>query len=352
MTISHFTAPDTLCGKLHHLLQRLLETDEQQYGELYQAADDLYHFLFSLTSIDGDDLKNHDNLMLESGKAISVNWAAFCIKEFMRTRKFMQAVLDATEDAVYKSAGEPVHILYAGTGPFATLVLPLTARYTSEQVKFTLLEIHDESFDSVQRLFDRLHINAFIHRLEKTDASTWQLPPGEKPAVFISETMQRGLKTEPQVAIYLSVIPQLPADTCIIPQQVTITAVMTDDLLRLQYKLGKTTDDHFCYPLGEAFVLNRDTILQKVKEYGRHHSFFPACTLAVPNDIPADNNLLELHTAIDIGYGHSLLPEESPLTMPLKLTRFTTGFPAAIQFQYEMGKTPGIKYELLGNAQQ
>ncbi|MBL7747291.1 MAG: hypothetical protein JNM19_07700, partial [Chitinophagaceae bacterium] len=193
---------------------------------------------------------------------------------------------------------------------------------------------------------DRLHINDYIHRLEKTDATTWQLPPGGKPAVFISETMQRGLKTEPQVAIYQAIIPQLPADTFVIPQQVTVTAVLTNDLQRLQYKLGKTTADDFYHRLGEAFVLNRETIAQKLTQHGPENSLFPPCTLTLSNDIPAENTLLELHTDIAIGHGHFLLHEESPLTMPLKLARFDNGLPAAIRFQYEMGETPGIRYDL------
>ena len=73
----------------------------------------------------------------ETGMALGTLWAALCVDDMIRTKMFVKGLIEAVEDIMKKKEG-PVHILYAGTGPFATLILPTLASYTSDQVQCTL----------------------------------------------------------------------------------------------------------------------------------------------------------------------------------------------------------------------
>ena len=63
--------------------------------------------------------------LLKDGVAISPAAAAHCVNDTQRSVVFIRAAYAAIKAAQARFAQEPVEILYAGCGPFATLLLPL-----------------------------------------------------------------------------------------------------------------------------------------------------------------------------------------------------------------------------------
>lgn len=102
------------------------------------------------------------------------------------------------------------------------------ACFSSQQLQFTLLEVNENSYTCLQQLIKTLQFENYIHRLEKADAPKWTLPANEQVDLFISETMQQGLKNEPQVAICMNLANQLQNSTIIIPEQITLIAALID----------------------------------------------------------------------------------------------------------------------------
>lgn len=66
-----------------------------------------------------------DDLRLASGLALSPRLAAQCLLDGPRTAAFLRGTLAAISEALRRFPDEAIEIVYAGTGPFATLALPL-----------------------------------------------------------------------------------------------------------------------------------------------------------------------------------------------------------------------------------
>ena len=324
---------------------RIVETADDAYGNLFEACNDLYESLLNLTGINAEQANHRQNLSLNSGKAIGLTWAAMCIKDIMRTKKFMEGVSNAARDCL-KNNKRPIQILYAGTGPFATLMLPLTAQFSSEEIHFTLLEVNEDSLQCVQRLIKILHLHKYIHKLEKADATQWRLPPNEEVDIFICETMTQGLQSEPQVAICLNIVPQLPERTILIPGEISLRAALINPKTRMERKLGLRLKDgkDGIIELAEILKINRNTIRDlstlKDEKNGILDSLPPIYVALDPAECKTHPELYVL-TEITVYNEQKLLIDESALTMPLKLGEVE--HPTNIQLQYFLGKNPGFK---------
>jgi len=329
--------------QIHSIINRILDAEKNAYGELFTACDELYEALLQVTGIDISEDSNREDSLLDSGSAIGLTWAAMCIKDHNRTKRFMDGITEATGDMLKTTAGRAVHILYTGTGPFATLMLPLIARFSEQQIQFTLLEVNDTSFNCLQKLVGTLQLEKYIRRIEKTDATNWKLPSNETVDIFICETMQQGLRTEPQVAICMNIIPQLQSATIIIPEQIILKAALIDLGERMKRKFGNKSSGNDVHLLDTIFTLNKEMILQQADEAS---TVFPETTIAIPPEVAASHPFLYLLTDIVVYKQEKLLIDQSPLTLPLKLADLSQYLPAKIKLQYHTGKKPGIQFSM------
>ena len=64
--------------------------------------------------------RNREDIHLANGKALGTSWAARCVDDIIRTKKFVAGVYQAVQKLLNEYPEKTVHILYAGTGPFAT----------------------------------------------------------------------------------------------------------------------------------------------------------------------------------------------------------------------------------------
>ena len=135
------------------------------------------------------------------GLAISPTQAAMCAGEFQRTAIFLRGLHDAIAEAVGQQSSRPVRVLYAGSGPYAALAVPLMTIFPPEDVQFTVLDIHPESIASAKSVVRRLGLERSVESFIVADACEYTIPYDGIPDIILSETMSTALEREPQVAI-------------------------------------------------------------------------------------------------------------------------------------------------------
>lgn len=329
--------------KLNDAMNRFIAPFEH-YGHITTAIKNLEEVFFNITGLDpfsrppGYEAETH----LEQGVAIAPNFAGMCVREHMRTWYFLKGMFLAIKTAAAAFPGQRIHVLYAGCGPFAPLFIPLTTCFSSREIGFTLLDIHPQSIQSVQKLIAGLEISDYVDDCLTTDALCFTPPPGKMYHLVVTETMNQALRKEPQVAITRHLSPFLLPQGIFIPQRVTVSAAITDfdgqfpELHSL--RPGANEQDSFCiknhYPdidLGIVFEL-----IPGMKDY-------PAVTLQIPS-LKNKNNFLVLLTEITV-FDHLVLTEgQCSLTLPYRYG-FLHQLPPADQYtaSYEISSLPGIR---------
>jgi len=188
---------------------------------LATAINEYTSVLFELANINSESEEQRTDVFTDTGKAIGPFWAATCAGEMLRTQRFCRGLYSAIKDCLAKQQiAKPIHVIYAGTGPLATLAIPAMMQFKPDQVQFTLLEINPVSYAKLQELLTWLDLNAYVKELVLTDAATWKVT--DTADIVVSETMNGGLRNEPQIAIMLNLVNQMPENTLLIPEEITV----------------------------------------------------------------------------------------------------------------------------------
>lgn len=192
---------------------------------------------------------------LPSGKAISPQDAARCLPDYVRTGRFLRGVVDAVSAARSTFPDETVRVLYAGCGPFAILVLPIAHQWTSDEVRFTLVDYHPRSLNAARQVADFLGVLDRIDSFVQADAATYRCPSDALPHVLITETMQRALEKEPQVSITTNLTQQLRAGGLIVPEQIELHLTLMNPDKEFGFDLTKLERER--RELGCVMLLNQ-----------------------------------------------------------------------------------------------
>lgn len=330
-------------------LRRLTDTllDPAASGEAILSATRELNALFdALSPIQRPEtLERGPDTALEGGVAVSPACAAECGLEPLRVCRFLQGLRRAIDDALERFAPGPVHLLYAGTGPYATLVTPLLTRYTPERLRVTLLDYHGVSLESVRAILQALGLAGFVKGYVEADATTYRHPADDPIHVVVSETMAAGLANEMQVPITLNLAPQLAEGGLWVPEKIRVKAV-TGDPRTLLLNVDRGAPPPYP-PLREIEELG--VLFQIGAEEGRALAglkdapHLPAAEITIPELLPAGHTAF-LTTEIDVYGDIALTDRDSTLNHIL-------GFPAGAdgaagsttQFIYRLGKHPGLE---------
>jgi len=190
------------------------------HDQLAPAITDYVTLLSKIVKINNNDELNRKHVQSEMGQAIGTFWAAQCVREVLRTQRFVRSLYLAIKEKLNQKSG-PVRVMYAGTGPFAALALPVMMHFSPAEVQFTLLEINEQTYNLLHEVLDAFDLNPFVSKCEIADATVYQVD-NSNIDIVISETMNRALIKEPQVAIMLNFARQLPLDTIFIPEEINV----------------------------------------------------------------------------------------------------------------------------------
>ena len=318
----------------------VLLDDATTQAQLAETIDEYRDLLLTASGVDLGEATSVNHFDTGRGVAIGATWAALCVDDTVRTKRFVSGLYQAVTEVVTTKDG-PVHVLYAGTGPFATLALPLMTRFTPDQLQFTCIEITDESFTAVQRLFEDLGLQDYVSEVIQTDAATYRIDHLLPIDIMLSETMQYCLIDEMQVPIALNLMAQLPAQAIMIPSCITLRLGVLDG------KGEEVTDD-----LGEIFRVDKASLAAFQPTVTEPD--FPVVRLSIP-----PHALMGLHTEapgplaictlIDIYGDYGLTHYESGLTIPSIIGDYPTGGDPldAIDFSYRVDPSPLLWMEFI-----
>jgi hypothetical protein len=341
------------CGQLKEIADDLLFSHHP--GNCRDAAVRLHSLFSSITGMGGVTGNPPDSIgtILPAGKAISPEDAASCVLDVARTSKFLRGTFTALREAQERFSQRPIEILYAGCGPFAALAIPLTTQFTAADIRFTLLDTQHRSLGSAQHLFRALDLEPFVRHYIQSDAASYIHNSNAPLHMVITETMQRALATEPQVAITLNLVPQLCPGGILIPEKISIDACLFD--LKKEFLTPSNSDEavrssenpeshRIRIELGRVFEIGVDNAqhlaTMRSKDAFSSDARFPAVVLDVPQEAEKDLHIM-LRTEITV-FGSVMLREyDSGLTNPEilhELGRIGNG--RRIEFQYVLGGNP------------
>lgn len=273
-------------------------------GEQLATAHQLFDLLSGIVGYDDTAPTRTEvtDIFLPTGKAIAFQGAARCLWEYARTSKFLRGVEAALREAQRRFPGQRLRLLEAGCGPFALLALPLACRFEPGEVGFTLLDVHERSLSAARRIVETLGLADYVEGYVRTDAATWRCPEAKRPHVVVSETMQNGLKNEPQLAITRNLAPQRLPGGLFLPE-----AVALDFSLLTHHRDNNEVPISRSHPVATVFELTPDN--PEAALSGR---------ITLPTPLPS-NAIPVINTRIRV-YGDICLDEnECSLTIPIPI---------------------------------
>ncbi len=327
-----------LLGEVANVLLR----EELDYLELSESINKYRSVLTEISELHLEDEGSRNDIHLSTGKAIGSTWAAMCIDDMLRTKRFIKGIDKAIKQVLGKGK-RPIEILYAGSGPFAALILPLTTRYTEEEIRIRVLEINKNSCRHLEKLISELDLLDYIESIENVDATKYVVKTSERIDILLSETMQRGLEKEQQVSIVLNLLNQLNEGVIVIPEKIEL------NLGVIEY-VGSDSVQKNYRSIANVFELSKKE-LKKYKtssdQFGQIE--FPKNEVEILRDNVGEDDQLAIFTEIQIYEDEKLTINESGLTLPIIIQDLNNKMreDQVLQIGYEIGSNPGLKYELI-----
>ncbi|SDD59327.1 hypothetical protein [Aquimonas voraii] len=271
---------------------------------------------------------------LASGKALSALEAARCLLDFQRSVVLLRAADAAIQRRLQQA--DTACLLYAGCGPFASLVLPLLARYPAERLRVCLLDVHADSLASAEALCAAAGVADRLLPSRCGDAATLRLPTDMAVDVLVAELMQRALAHEPQLAVLANLLPQCAPNVALVPARIRVSAALAD--------LAREFDpdaERLRIALGELVELSQRSVPDLAERLADGRVDCP--DVLIPRAIPQGLSLI-LRTRIEASEVDVLDDYDSGLTHPLVLHALGA-MRGGERFacRYRLGSDPGFE---------
>lgn len=324
---------------LAELLAEVLREDIR-YENLRQVLLTYQQSLTEFTQLNIDDAGNRDDLALSTGYALSPAFAALCVSDIIRTRQFIRGVYFAVRDVVRQRG--TAHLCYAGTGPFASLVLPVLTAFSPDELQITGLEVNEGTIRFLRKLLPLLEVEPYFIGLTQVDATSYKFPPDQQVDILLSETMQQALVKEQQVPIVFNLLPQCGPATILLPAAIKIDLALFNPSSFSD--VNSDPEEHYVQVL-PLFTLDRDFALQHAAQWqsnslGYTIPLLNGYLVAVPDGSKHDH--LVVLTSIRV-YGDEWIDwSASGLTVPKVLASVQVGAdsPQQITLTYVLDEHP------------
>lgn len=321
------------CNHLKALLEVILD-ERAAVHQLHPEVMAIKEILMSLS--DFNPMPSHGigkgESMTRHGLAISPSNAALCVDDYIRTILFLRGL----HQAILDQDKAKVSVLYAGCGPLGVFAIPLLCYFEQGKVAFQLLDIHETSVDSVKHIIKALALPDRLISISCCDAMRYQPLTREEPDIVLLETMQAGLRVEPQVAVSRYLMAQFPQAT-LIPASVSIEMVLVNP----HYEFGLMEDKQVKNRahLGTIFTLDKSAINSWSKLGCRQ---LPAASITIPVEVEDNDCLMEM-TRILVYAGHQMAYGQSGLTNALRFDYDVLGCSGkTLAMVYDLSKNPGL----------
>ncbi|MGB8454014.1 MAG: hypothetical protein WCD89_17010 [Anaerocolumna sp.] len=302
---------DSIKIRLKKITQILLGS-EDNYGIIKKASDELYDLFIEISEVDEEGELNKIDYILPDGKVKDTIWASMCMKEFIRTKRFISGIYKAIKQAQLHFPKVPIYILYAGTGPFGVLLITLTSMFTSKDIRITMLEMNKDSVSCLKKVIHALEVEAYIEEIITCDAACYKVNPLKPIHMVVAETMQNGLKKKPQVAITRNLVPQMVKGGILIPEHISIDAVLFDYKKYMEWMMGdEGAEKEFYYPLKTIFNLDKESVLDE--------DLFDELYANLPEIMEDRYKKVCLFTKIQVFGTETLTFQQSSLNLPLQI---------------------------------
>lgn len=311
-----------------------------------KSAKELSHFYIKIAVVK-HSVSNET--LVEGGIALSSSGAADCVDDYLRTVFFIKGIYQAITQLCNDFPERSINILYAGCGPYATLILPLLPLFDKSRINALLLDINAASIASVQNLLSVTGLNEYQLQLVKTNAITYTKPDDFVIDLAISETMHYALTSEPQVAITQNIVSQLPPHGILIPEEITIDLAYTffdhEPALKNARQEVKGHKQMQPYP-HNVFVDRLFTINKEL--FGRviHNSKIESKYYDLPENFENHPDVC-IFTEIKIFDNINLKTAESYITNPYcVVSLYSIKDYSGIQLMYDFSEIPKWSYNL------
>ncbi|MFC1750248.1 hypothetical protein ACFL2V_15720 [Pseudomonadota bacterium] len=295
-------------------------------------TDKLVEIFSAVTEISAsDDMNNWQDADLQSGVAISPVQAARCLQETVRTQIFLKGVAKAIEEKLQQH--KRINILYAGTGPYGLLLLPLLRLINSTCITATLLDIHPENIAAVKKIIQYLRVEKNVKLTELADATCWHPITEESFDLIISETMNNLLRREPQIAVFSHLQQYLKHDGELIPQGIDIGAEL----------INTKKDSDTSIDLGVFFQCNKNNL------NALHNGDMTSLSgeIALPEKINRSKyNSLKFTTVIDVYGNHQLRESQCSLNIPIYYHDLKLQEGGYVGFEYLLNDNPKFEFDI------
>lgn len=274
-----------------------------------------------------------------SGAAITPWHAAACMEDRIRTAAFIRGSIQAVDLALERFPHRPLHLVEAGCGPLGTLVLPLLAHFSRDELEVSLIDLHDEAIQCMALMLDHFGFRDRVRQLICGDVATVSL--NSAADVVLLEVMNVALYQEPQVEI-TRLLMRNHRGAILVPQSIRIDLAMVNLVREFGEFPPRAHERQF---LGTVFELNHESAIELNDESG----FLPAGRLRIPDDgsgefVPC------LLTTIQVSDDVKICDYQSQISYPLLLCQ---GLEAErirgeeIAFTYRLGTSPGLSWHVV-----
>ena len=309
-------------------VETLLNLPLENYEEVNEKINQICYVYSDAAGIDGRSTGTEfiTNVPTEVGISLSLNHAASCMTDYRRTHKLLKGAVEAIRDLSKEKSGEPVRFFYAGCGPLAPFMTMVAPLFSSDEVKFTLLEINKKSMEVAKELIEKLELTDYIENTYTADAINFDLPEGEKFDILFSETLDSLLNREGYVPILWNLLPQLSENITVIPSNVQI---------KVNYKTeaGEET------PFGIAFDTRE--ILSKTPKTELLPRTLETVSLSLKD--AAKYKSLVIDTEVSVYKDYVLTRGESSISLAIEVPIKKPVEHEFVDFVYTIKPTPGLQ---------
>ncbi|XOV78785.1 MAG: hypothetical protein ACFHVJ_17925 [Aestuariibacter sp.] len=300
----------------------------------------LKDLLIGLTGLDSI----HDTRSFaKTGLILSPEDAASCMLSPGRTVKYWLACIEQIQEKAQQGS-DCIHILYPGTGPFGTLLIPLLCYFQWQDLKITLVEYNKGSAQCLSRLIEVLQL-PFNINLHNQDAI--KFVPEQPIDILLMECMLAALQQEGQVPLTLHFATHLSEDGVIIPQKVEIALQYIDSRKELELIekkknngfQGRAEMDFTRQLVSQLFLLDKNT----VHAYRKSNNALSLGKVGIPapsKELPD----LVLTTRIILNNRHTLKQYEDGLTFPMLLSDWQVSAGFVTEVRYELFEQPRFTF--------